>query len=61
MKILVKDMREALDKVRQENTLLKEQQSGLVSERANLIKKNEYAKEQIEAIIERLRNLEEYE
>ena len=47
--------------ISKENNLLKEQQSSLVSERANLIKKNEYAKEQIEAIIERLRNLEEYE
>ena len=54
-------MKETLDKIREENSLLREQQSSLVSERANLIKKNEYAKEQIEAIIERLRNLEEYE
>ena len=60
IKILVNNLKEVLNKTRDENILLKQQQSDLVSERANLMKKNEFAKEQIEAIIERLKNLEEH-
>ena len=47
-----------LEKIKIENSLLQQQQESLVSEKADLIKKNEAAKEQIEAILERIKNIE---
>lgn len=61
IKILIGEMKETLHKIKEENDLLRIQQTNLVAERATLIKKNEYAKEQIESIIERLKSLEEHE
>ena len=46
------------NKIKIENSLLQQQQSGLVSEKAELVKKNEFAKEEIEAILERIKNVE---
>ena len=41
-----------------ENTLLSQQQNNLVSEKADLVKKNEVAKDQINSILERIKNIE---
>jgi len=44
--------------MKMENTLLSQQQNNLVSEKAELVKKNEVAKDQINAILERIKNIE---
>ena len=58
LKLPIDSIRESMKKIRIENSLLQQQQEGLVTEKADLIKKNEAAKEQIEAILERLKNIE---
>ena len=58
LKLSIDSVRESMKKIRIENSLLQQQQEGLVTEKADLIKKNEAAKEQIEAILERLKNIE---
>ncbi len=49
-----------IDSTNLENQLLKNQQSQLVSEKSELIKKNETAKTQLKALIDRLDNIKEY-
>tara|TARA_B100000925_G_C21591083_1_gene296267 strand:- start:25 stop:246 length:222 start_codon:yes stop_codon:yes gene_type:complete len=49
-----------IDSTNLENQLLKNQQSQLVSEKSELIKKNETAKTQLKALIDRLENIKEY-
>tara|TARA_E500000331_G_C16702948_1_gene474745 strand:- start:313 stop:519 length:207 start_codon:yes stop_codon:yes gene_type:complete len=58
LKLSIDSVRESMKKIRIENSLLQQQQGGLVTEKAELIKKNQAAKEQIEAILERLKNIE---
>ena len=53
----IDNIKENMKKIRIENTLLQKQQENLVSEKAELVKKNEAAKEQIEAILERIKNI----
>lgn len=45
--------------LRQENRLLRERETRLLDERTQLIKKNDLAKNRVEAIITRLRSLEQ--
>ena len=47
-----------MKKIKIENSLLQQQQELLVSEKADLIKKNEAAKEKVEAILDRIKNIE---
>ena len=58
LKLSVDNIKEVIKKIKIENSLLQQQQESLVSEKADLIKKNEAAKEQIEAILERIKNIE---
>ena len=58
LKLSVDNIKEVIKKIKIENSLLQKQQESLVSEKADLIKKNETAKEQIEAILERIKNIE---
>jgi len=58
LKLSIDNIKEVMNKIKIENALLQQQQESLVSEKAELIKKNEAAKEQIEAIIERIKNIE---
>ena len=55
----IDNIKENMKKIRIENSLLQQQQQGLVSEKADLVKKNEAAKEQLEAILDRLKNIEQ--
>ena len=43
-----------------ENQLLKDQQSQLVAEKAELIKKNETAKTHLKSLLERIENIKNY-
>lgn len=58
LKLSIDNIKEVIKKIKIENSLLQKQQESLVSEKADLIKKNETAKEQIEAILERIKNIE---
>ena len=58
LKLSIDNIKEVIKKIKIENSLLQKQQESLVSEKADLIKKNEAAKEQIEAILERIKNIE---
>ena len=59
LKLSIDEIKENMKKIRIENSLLQQQQQGLVSEKADLVKKNEAAKEQLEAILDRLKNIEQ--
>tara|TARA_B100001559_G_C16146060_1_gene459710 strand:- start:417 stop:623 length:207 start_codon:yes stop_codon:yes gene_type:complete len=58
LKLSIDNIKELMKKIKIENSLLQQQQEGLVSEKAELIKKNEAAKEQIQAILDRIKNIE---
>ena len=58
LKLSIDNIKDTMKKIRIENSLLQQQQEGLVSEKAELIKKNEAAKEQIQAILDRIKNIE---
>ena len=49
-----------IDSTNLENQLLKNQQSKLVAEKSELIKRNETAKTQLKSLIERIDNIKEY-
>ena len=57
LKLSIGVIKEKMQKIKIENTLLQKQQTILVTEKSELIKKNELAKEEIEAILERIRNI----
>ena len=48
---------ELCKQLKQENQALREREAGLVGERGQLIEKNEMARQKIETMISRLRNL----
>jgi|TARA_B100000524_G_scaffold345200_1_gene243476 uncharacterized protein (TIGR02449 family) len=58
LKLSIDNIKEVVKKIKIENSLLQQQQESLVSEKADLIKKNEMVKEQIEATLERIKNIE---
>ena len=49
-----------IDSTNLENSLLKNQQTKLVSEKSDLIKKNESAKSQLKSLLERIDNVKSY-
>jgi len=49
----------SIERLKEENRPLRDQQDNLVSERANLIEKNEMAKTRVEAMINRLKAMEQ--
>jgi cell division protein ZapB len=53
-------LNEKIDSTNLENKLLKNQQNQLVSEKSELIKKNEAAKSHLKALLERIDNIKEY-
>ena len=58
LKISIENIHSKMNKIKIENTLLIDQQEHLVSEKADLIKQNELAKNEIRSILERMNNLE---
>ena len=58
LKSSINNIKEQMKKMKLENTLLSQQQNSLVSEKAELVKKNELAKDKINAILERIKNIE---
>ena len=49
-----------IDSTNLENTLLKNQQTKLVSEKSDLIKKNEAAKSQLKSLLDRIDSIKNY-
>ena len=49
-----------IDTTNLENTLLKNQQTKLVSEKSDLIKKNESAQSELRSLLERIDNMKNY-
>ena len=58
LKLSIGVVKEKMQKIKIENALLLKQQTGLVTEKSELIKKNESAREEIEAVLERIKNIE---
>ncbi len=58
LKSSINNIKEQMKKMKVENILLSQQQNNLVSEKADLLKKNEVAKDQINSILERIKNIE---
>ena len=60
LKVNLELLDKKIDSTNLENQLLKNQQSQLVSEKSELIKKSETAKTRLKALIERIDNIKEY-
>ncbi len=58
LELRIDELLRTLDRVREENRMLRKQQQDYSSERANLIEKNEVAKSRVEAMINRLKSME---
>ena len=58
LKLSINSIKDKMQKIKIENALLLKQQTGLVTEKSELIKKNESAREEIEAVLERIKNIE---
>ena len=58
LRLSVEDIKKNMDKNEMENSLLKKQQEDLVSEKAELVKKNELAKTEIQSMLDRIKNIE---
>ena len=58
LRMSIENIRKNMDKIQMENSLLKKQQENLVSEKADLVKKNELAKTEIQSILNRIKNME---
>ena len=58
LKLSINSIKDKMQKIEIENALLLKQQTGLVTEKSELIKKNESAKEKIKAVLERIKNIE---
>jgi cell division protein ZapB len=58
LKLSINGIKDKMQKIEIENTLLLKQQTGFVTEKSELIKKNESAREEIEAVLERIKNIE---
>ena len=58
LKESIQELKDEYIKIIQENELLKRQQGNLVSEKAELVRKNEAAKDKVASILERIKNLE---
>ncbi|MEM1092533.1 MAG: TIGR02449 family protein [Pseudomonadota bacterium] len=55
----MEDLLGALQRLKEENRSLRASQESLVAERANLVAKNEQARTRVEAMISRLKSLEQ--
>lgn len=59
LEVRLEDLVNTIAQLKEENRSLRNQQDSLVSERANLIEKNEMARTRVEAMINRLKAMEQ--
>ena len=59
LEVRLEELVNTITRLKEENRSLRNQQDSLVSERANLIEKNELARTRVEAMINRLKAMEQ--
>jgi cell division protein ZapB len=59
LEVRLDELVNSIERLKEENRSLRDQQDNLVSDRANLIEKNEMAKTRVEAMINRLKAMEQ--
>ncbi len=59
LEVRLDELVNSIERLKEENRSLRDQQDSLVTERANLIEKNEMAKTRVEAMINRLKAMEQ--
>ena len=59
LEVRLEELVNSITRLKEENRSLRNQQDSLVSERANLIEKNEMARTRVEAMINRLKAMEQ--
>jgi cell division protein ZapB len=59
LEVRLEELVNTITQLKEENRSLRNQQDSLVSERANLIEKNEMARTRVEAMINRLKAMEQ--
>lgn len=59
LEVRLEELVSTIGRLKEENRSLRNQQDSLVSERANLIEKNEMARTRVEAMINRLKAMEQ--
>jgi len=59
LEVRLEELVNTITRLKEENRSLRNQQDSLVSERANLIEKNEMARTRVEAMINRLKAMEQ--
>jgi cell division protein ZapB len=59
LEVRLEELVNTIARLKEENRSLRNQQDSLVSERANLIEKNEMARTRVEAMINRLKAMEQ--
>lgn len=59
LEVRLEELVKTIDRLKEENRSLRHQQDSLVTERAGLIEKNELAKTRVEAMINRLKAMEQ--
>ena len=59
LEVRLEELVSSIERLKEENRSLRNQQDYMVSERANLIEKNEMARSRVEAMINRLKAMEQ--
>jgi len=59
LEVRLEELVSSIERLKEENRSLRNQQDSMVSERANLIEKNEMARSRVEAMINRLKAMEQ--
>ena len=59
LEVRLEELVSSIERLKEENRSLRNQQDSMVSERANLIEKNEMARSRVEAMINRLKVMEQ--
>ena len=59
LEVRLEELVRTIERLKEENRSLRNQQDSLVSERANLIEKSELARTRVEAMINRLKAMEQ--
>ncbi len=59
LEVRLEELVSSIERLKEENRSLRDQQDSMVTERAGLIEKNEMARSRVEAMINRLKSMEQ--
>ncbi len=59
LEVRLEELVSSIERLKEENRSLRDQQDSMVTERAGLIEKNEMARSRVEAMISRLKSMEQ--